>query len=169
MKQLIYLALASILTLLVLTSLTAACSCVIAKPVIEELNNSASVFLGTVMSVKEGTLSQNVVIEFDVNQSWKGIKSKKITVVTTSSSASCGYFFEEGKTYLVYAHESEGQLSVSLCSRTTDLEYAQSDITELNTLNAGNVTQPSVPTPQQEELSFWGKIAAFFKKLFTND
>ena len=58
---------------------------------------------------------------------WKGGEQTEITVSTAKSGAACGYGFEKGKKYLVYAgKEDKGKaLHVSLCGRTRTEKEAE--------------------------------------------
>jgi LPXTG-motif cell wall-anchored protein len=47
--------------------------------------------------------------------------------------ATCGYPFEEGETYLVYAHSDGTPLTTSLYHRTQALERAEEDLDVLGT------------------------------------
>ncbi len=52
------------------------------------------------------------VVTFEITQNFKGKKeSKFVEIVTSEDSGSCGFNFEVGKVYLVYAYESEYRLS----------------------------------------------------------
>jgi hypothetical protein len=57
-------------------------------------------------------------VEFRVGRRFKGAEADTATVIT----AACGYGFELGGTYLVYAGEPDGQLSVSLCRHTMRID-----------------------------------------------
>jgi hypothetical protein len=103
----------------------------------EELEQSSAVFSGKVIGVvnkNKFNIMQSsadpIGIVFEVKEVWKGINQTQVIVNTARDSASCGYEFSSTE-YLVYAHESNGELSVSLCSRTTQLSSAQGDIEKL--------------------------------------
>lgn len=116
-----------------------ACSCVRPGSPIEELEKSDAVFAGTVVNIDIPSLQKakqqfglgssmdSVEVTFNVSEVWKGPKNKTITIKTARSSASCGYNFEQGKEYFVYANENDKDLSVSLCSRTNLLSEAEED------------------------------------------
>lgn len=132
--------------LVVYTGSVSACSCMPPGPPEQERNRSDAVFAGAVETIQNSTTSefmgpgQDVTVTFDVSQVWKGQESETVAVKTATSSASCGYAFQEGESYLVYAEEDEGgeayhgedgELTVSLCSRTAPLEDAEQDINAL--------------------------------------
>lgn len=106
----------------------AACSCMVPPPPHEALDQAAAVFVGTVVSVALEEGSGYYVVRLRVGQRLKGPQAAELTVRTPSSSAACGYYFREGKAYLIYAHEAEGGLGVSLCSRTARLADARDDV-----------------------------------------
>lgn len=119
-----------------------ACSCIAPPPPQEARDQSAAVFAGTVknINVPEGEIISSadpVGITFDVSDVWKGEVSETQIITTPRDSASCGYAFEMGMDYLVYAYEGEDGLQTHLCSRTTLLT---ADVEDLNAL--GDSTRP---------------------------
>ncbi len=71
---------------------------------------------------------------FEVIESWKGVKYKTTTVLTGDSSASCGMPFQINHEYLVYAYEDDDRsLYTFVCSRTA-VTSSQSAIEDLNSL-----------------------------------
>ena len=135
-------------SLLVLNTTAAnACSCIPTTPQ-QSLKNSREVFAGKVIDIVDqsgtnpeasGSLGGFKVI-FEVSKVWKGKLEKQQVVLTSGSSASCGYNFEKGKEYLVYANGQGTQLQTGLCSGTTLLANAQRDIAVLG--------KGKTPTPQ---------------------
>lgn len=58
-----------------------------------------------------------------VQEAWKGLdRQEEAFVLTTMSSASCGFPFQVGKRYVVFAHQAEDSLRASICSATDILE-----------------------------------------------
>lgn len=87
---------------------------------------AAAIFEGRVeqiVSDEDGTLS----VAFHVTQAWRGVAQERIEVSTASSGAACGFTFEVGQHYLVYATSPESTLRVSLCSRTARMDDAGED------------------------------------------
>ncbi len=75
----------------------------------------------------------NKVISFTIDRAWKGVPEDRsdVPLITSQDSVSCGYPFEIGKSYLVYAHaksEDDSSFSVSLCSSTKPIEQAGADL-----------------------------------------
>lgn len=115
-----------------------ACSCAPPQSASQELSRATAVFSGKVLEVKRhkrsADLFASVQVLFEVEKVWKGIDSKKVGIFTSSQSSACGYGFEEGRTYLVYAHGiAERRLATSICSRTSKLKDAREDLKELGT------------------------------------
>jgi hypothetical protein len=135
MKILIFLSLSMLMSFE-----TMACSCAPAPIPMIEFQESNSVFAGTVVARTEelspwGSTHHRATLS--LIQKWKGLGDwhKKMDVVTADQSAACGFDFEVGKSYLVYAYlNNEGQLMTSLCNRTKSLDYAEEDYNFLNTL-----------------------------------
>jgi hypothetical protein len=58
-----------------------------------------------------------------LKQVWKGQLAREVIINTPDNSAACGYSFEVGKSYLVFAHSLEGKtLATRLCSGNRPLE-----------------------------------------------
>lgn len=112
-----------------------ACSCFvpegipIAKQVKDAYTKSSSVFVGQVVEVIKKP--DNNLIKFRVEKSWNNKFQKEVTVSTPSNSAMCGYEFQVGKKYLVYASGENGNLSTYLCTRTAPAG-ANKDVALLN-------------------------------------
>ncbi|MEK5252867.1 hypothetical protein NST74_05325 [Paenibacillus sp. FSL F4-0125] len=131
-------------------SVTYACSCVVPAEPLEALESSTAVFVGKVVKIKEprGTIISSadpVKVTFEVGSSWKGVEGNKVTLTTALSSASCGFEFVEGESYIVYANDNRegdsGKLVASLCSRTKLLASASEDLKELGpSISAGTPT-----------------------------
>jgi hypothetical protein len=66
------------------------------------------------------------IVTFKVDRWWKGGDKAEVTAFTHKDGATCGYRFEKGKKYLVYARmDKNKQLHVSLCSRTRTEKQAE--------------------------------------------
>ena len=116
----------------------------------QALSDSAAVFSGEVVdfeesppptSMMEGTMftiigGGTATATLRVSEVWKGPKRQTAQVTTEADSAvGCGYPFEEGQEYLVYAGEGA---PVSLCSETKPLSEAGA---ELEALGDGEVPE----------------------------
>jgi hypothetical protein len=117
-----------------------ACSCV-ATPTPTDLQFVDTVFAGTVTKVGEwqpGTSSGTpITVEVDVDHVWLGDVDAKTQVQTAAHGASCGYSFEVGVRYLIYANSGE----VNICSPTQ--AYSESAVQLLE-----GVTGPGTPVEQ---------------------
>lgn len=114
-----------------------ACSCMQLPPPLEALAQSDAVFAGLVTDVRvenQGSLfgtGEPARITFEVQYSWKGSSISPLVMNTPHDGAACGFRFEEGHTYLVYARQDQGQLTTSLCTRTNLLSNAAPDVAAL--------------------------------------
>jgi hypothetical protein len=112
-----------------------ACSCMAPPPPAEARNGADAVFAGTVTGVLQnaplGTSNNRVMVSFRVSEVWKGANNPEIAVLTSGDSASCGFGFDQGGQYLVYAFIEEGRLTTNLCSRTNALAQAGEDLAAL--------------------------------------
>ena len=108
----------------------AACSCLPAGPPLTELGQATAVFAGEVSDITQTTTG--VEVSFSVSEVWKGNLNPTLVVTTGPHSAACGYPFQMGQAYLVYAYGGKnGRLGANLCSRTTLLSNAEADLVEL--------------------------------------
>jgi hypothetical protein len=110
-----------------------ACSCVPPPPPQVDREQATAVFAGTV-SALGGSSPLNegdIMVTFELQEVWKGPEGPQLTLVTASNSAACGYAFTQGESYLVYADVQGNQLRTNLCTRTTLLALANSDLEAL--------------------------------------
>ena len=136
-----------------------ACSCAEPGPPSEALADSAAVFSGRVVSVREfdrgaGMLgsADPTTIEFDVKTVWKGSDHQTMYLTTARWGMSCGFTFVEGDEYVVYSRDGS---TVSLCSRTRPLSEAAADLDELG--EGRSPTQGTVaPTPDASDYDTGG-------------
>jgi hypothetical protein len=120
-----------------------ACSCAVSSDSTPRerargaFSDSEAVFAGEVVEIKgprparAGDLVSSgdpVYVTLKVSETWKGEAQETVEVRTVSSGASCGYPFERGEEYLVYA--SRG-MEVQLCSETKPLSMAGADLAAL--------------------------------------
>lgn len=118
---------------LFLLGFASACSCVNQEQISleEAYGDAGAVFLGKVISITPSTTNVFTnIVTFSVNKSWKGIGS---VFTTSKDSAACGYSFEVGEEYLVFANEGG---TVGLCSKTQRAEDAGEMIRELDSLKS---------------------------------
>ncbi len=128
-----------------------ACSCLPPGTPQEELGRSDAVFAGKVVALSgrvDAGAAESVDVTFEVSRVWKGAESRTVLLKTPGSSASCGFNFEQGQEYVVYASQQEGNLTAGLCSRTQLLASAADDLAALGTgttLSGGTETPATLP------------------------
>jgi len=150
------LVLASIVFLPLLPGAANACSCGTPPPEIA-FDNSDGVFSGTALSLE--TQDDHDVVRFFVIDSWKGVTTRTAYVSTRSSGSECGYTFELGKKYVVFAADQEDifvpgtgyPMGSHLCSGSKIYDQAEE---LLEWLGDPGVT-PTLPTT-------WGRIKMQF-------
>ena len=124
----------------------AACSCAPPGTVQNELDKSTYVFLGSVTSIERRTPQMDKgwvtlavewikqlfgadppftnrdfpykLVSFSVTETFKGSSVRRVDLVTGMGGGDCGYFFEPGKEYVVYAYGNEDDLGTGICSLT---------------------------------------------------
>ena len=123
-----------------------ACSCVSPGTVQQEMLGSSRVFLGQVTAIKERPSQAeeswfsdfvewtnqlfgapppmrdrdfpHKQITFAVKQTFKGTSTHTVRLATGMGGGDCGYAFEIGQTYVVYARGEDNALEASVCSLT---------------------------------------------------
>lgn len=115
------------------SSIAYACTCAQNKTPQEALAESTAVFSGRVIELYDIDQHYYQAL-FDVQESWKGIDDEPVTINTSTSGDTCGYNFQEGNDYLVYAHGQtqpiggKPELGTGICSRTAPVSDAQADL-----------------------------------------
>jgi hypothetical protein len=103
-----------------------ACSCAPAEEA-EYTARASLVFDGTVVKIDEprgGPARSSldpIEVTFVVGTVHKGTADRRITLETARSEASCGFSFDGGRRYKVYARTVDGVLTTGLCDGTKDL------------------------------------------------
>jgi hypothetical protein len=122
-----------------------ACSCVVPAPPCQAYRDASAVFVGTVTDVsttsveevradgkgRDKNIYQEKVFRFSLEQVYKGIDGFQAQVQTGPAlGGDCGYPFEKGERYLVYAYRDSktGMLHTSICSRTAPVSQAGDDL-----------------------------------------
>ncbi len=113
------------------------CSCAPAPSPRRALREAAAVFVGEVISkevfdIKDEFGTQPIVrVRFRLSRIWKGVEGSEAVVHTSAFEPACGYTFEQGRKYLVYAypdHWKLGVLATGICNRTRRIESAAKDL-----------------------------------------
>ncbi|MEJ8545914.1 hypothetical protein [Brevibacillus borstelensis] len=112
-------------------SIAYACSCAPPPAPEEALEQAEAVFAGTVSAVTPTKYGTDV--QFQVGNTWKGVNKSEVLVVTGRGDADCGFVFQTGSEYLVYAHpdtyySESGGLATNICTRTALLSDATDDL-----------------------------------------
>jgi hypothetical protein len=114
-----------------------ACSCIlpgsesIDTQVREAYTNSTAVFVGEVVEEIEKPDAFSVEVKFKVVKSWKNEFKDAVLITTGRGGGDCGYEFEVGKKYLVYANGDKNNLRTNICTRTSVFE-SNKDVAFLN-------------------------------------
>ncbi len=103
-----------------------ACSCTNERTLEQELNSAVAVFTGRVTAIQPAGDKSNVIVTLTPLLRWKGGLGVPLTLATPENSGVCGYAFEVGGEYLVFAwpYTISGQQTIftHLCSRTASAE-----------------------------------------------
>src|SRR5688500_11946069 len=113
-----------------------ACTCGVPNPnqslkrqVRAALSESRAVFSGRVLEVADDPQTLSVMVRLRVERSWKGVTRGEVRLVTGRGGGDCGYRFEVGESYLVYAYGPRAsELSTNICQRTAKLSEAAKDL-----------------------------------------
>jgi hypothetical protein len=115
------------------------------------VEQATAVFSGEVQELIETERADGETahaVTFDVSRVWKGVRSETVSVETEASEAICGYPFEVGEQYLVYAHGDPGELYTGLYHRTTSWSAADSD---LDVIGEGTSIELIIPDEPADE------------------
>ena len=129
-----------------------ACSCIPAESPAESAAKASAVFRAQVVAVerlegRQGAQYQRATLRVDTV--WKGTVATETMVYTGSNSADCGYPFQPGGEYIIYANTNtatndwpSAALTTSICSRTRPVAEVADD---LAALGPGKPPMPSLP------------------------
>jgi hypothetical protein len=89
----------------------------------------------TVGDIVPANLDQStpvMLVSFNVSRRYRGARKQHVQVETGLGGGDCGFAFEIGKQYLVYAHTGDsGGLSTGICTATAPLEESRVDLAYL--------------------------------------
>jgi hypothetical protein len=98
-----------------------ACSCAVHTSE-EAFAWSTALFLGSAREIVQAPIpwafGPLLEVEFDVIRVWKGDVTRTQLVVTPTEGTVCGFGFQTGRAYLVYATRNDHGVWVSSCSHT---------------------------------------------------
>lgn len=125
-----------------------ACSCAPSGPPCQSFWQADAVFSASVVSklviaIDSGIdlkrKEQQVAVKFLVEDVFRGsLGGNDIEIITGMGGGDCGYNFEKGKKYLVYAYKSGNRLHAGICSRTRLLTEAAEDLAYFRNLPSEN-------------------------------
>lgn len=118
----------SIFAILYVARPVGACTCPDLGSLANEYRHSSAVFVGRIVSLEisvkviDGEKIDNMIATFDVERRWKGPAIRHLRVQTCGTQAlacTCGFNFQLGERYVVFA---EGKpLTTSSCNRNATL------------------------------------------------
>jgi len=105
-----------------------------------------------------------MLVTFDILRSYRGVQGQHVDVETGLGGGDCGFGFEIGKEYLVYADRTEsGQLSTGICTATAPVEKSGANLAYLrgepiipgksanqSTANTGRLCVRVAPTSSED-------------------
>lgn len=129
MMRRISLSMALVLAIVLGADAALACSCAPLPEPRQARDQADAVFTGTVLGItQEGNQR---LVRLRVEESWKGAKCGEVTITTGLGDSDCGYAFQEGQAYLIYADKQRGKLSTNICTRTRPTAEAGEDLAAL--------------------------------------
>jgi hypothetical protein len=125
------------------------CECGRRRDPAAEFEKSVLVFRGTVANIEDRLASGlwwvahfgvratdscyekcfGIAVTFTVQGSWRGTPGPSVLVLTGQGGGDCGYRFEPGEEYLVYAYRGlDGAPATDICRRTRPVSAAAADL-----------------------------------------
>ena len=126
-----------------------ACSCLGPFPLEQQVASASVVFTGRVTAIQPSGDGSYVTVTLTPLLRWKGGLDPTVTVATGLNEANCGFLFEVGYEYLVFAWTSStpAPLFTHSCSRTAPANGNQ---------DIPNLGAPLTPTPVRA--TSWGGV-----------
>lgn len=90
------------------------CGCDSTLTLPQHLEQSNVTILGTVISIATNPIKGGLNIVFDVDSSWKRA-IEPVATIHTNFTGQCGFPFEEGKKYVVFARKRHQTVATSIC------------------------------------------------------
>jgi hypothetical protein len=141
-----YLLFAALIVFLVVPTEIIACSCADSESPCEAYGGASAVFTGivtggSIILIKDGDDEyQQLKVSFVIEENFRGVEGAQTEVITGLGGGDCGFHFERGERYLVYAHriEQDKRLYTGICSRTRSLSEAGEDLKYLRGLSSAS-------------------------------
>lgn len=104
--------------------------CVPSGPPCEAAWRTDAIFLAQVVSIatKPGPTYSPRTVSMRILEAFRGIEGESVEVTTGAGAGDCGYDFEAGRDYLVYAYRNGHRLATGICNRTRPVEEAEEDL-----------------------------------------
>lgn len=147
-----------------------ACSCAGEALPCQAYWTTPAIFIGRAISVSPTYEEENKVENFDlkhnerifrfvIDRAFKGVTEDQVEVVTSIGGGSCGYYFQPGKQYLVYAgfDPKTRQYGTSICSRTRPVEKATADLSYIEGLTNAKVKNGIAGTVKKQGINLVGR------------
>lgn len=106
-----------------------ACECVVQSPQ-AQIDSADVVFDGTVIYVNTNWMSGGMKYTFQVHQTWKRRTDTVMVINSGFATTDCGYNFEQGKRYLVFARK-KFSFKTDLCAGNTLIADADTYLNKL--------------------------------------
>lgn len=106
-----------------------ACECITLSPQ-AQIDSADVVFDGTVIYVNTNWMSGGMKYTFQVHQTWKRRTDTVMVINSGFATTDCGYNFEEGKRYLVFARK-KFSFKTDLCAGNTLIAEADTYLNKL--------------------------------------
>ncbi|HEX7176253.1 MAG TPA: carboxypeptidase-like regulatory domain-containing protein [Pyrinomonadaceae bacterium] len=138
-----------LLTLVVFSVEARACSCAGSAPPCEAYWRASAVFVGQVVGVSNVRVEEGEgenkheqgwrAFRFAVERPLRGVADAYVEVLTGGGGGDCGYGFERGGRYIIYAYRDEKtqRLYTGICSRTQPVAEAGEDLRYIDGLSQG--------------------------------
>ena len=129
----------------VVSPVARACSCAGKETPCDGFGSASAVFSGTVTATRQkerakvndpDDVGYARIFKFSVEQSFRGVDTTEVEILTGSGGGDCGYDFKIGGRYLVYAYRYHNDLVTTICSRTTPFAQANEDLAFLGNLSS---------------------------------
>ena len=147
MLKTFYLPLIAALAVLICAESARPCSCIGSGPPCQAYGNTSAVFVGTPTGVSQTTVKADRVgdqfnypqrlFTFRVEEAFRGVEAVEVQVMTGMGGGDCGYNFQIGERYLVYAGRDANSdvYGTSICTRTRPLSEAGEDLEYIRNLS----------------------------------
>ena len=104
-------------------------------------------------------------VSFRVSEVWKGPERETLDVSTPSEGPACGYSFNKGTEYLVYAYGKKESFKSDICTETKPLTEASVDLEALGNAeqtvgNGGTLSDTSGQFPRLDVIAIMGLAVA---------